>query len=394
MPVWHERTRTLRREGKVKVIGITQEQHADRCLLFARWKGIDFPILWDPFNMTGTQAVPRVTLIDEHGIVRATRASIATFEEDFVGKAFPKPAQAAPRAPRGKAGTLVEVAEAKEGSEAYRYFDALSAFLWPAGRDGERAKTDILAYAEAHPKDAAAQWRLGVVYRMRHESFERSLGDFQQAVNHWQAGLELDPSHYIYRRRLEQYGPLLTKPYPFYPWIPEARKALGKDAPTLVAEPTGTEMAGRAVLDPDAAGRPEPDSKGADRSIQDGLRIEATVVYMATRKGRLAARVHLHLIPAGNRVLLWDAQAPVYVHVEPLESSFTFDSNTQVARLRGTDPAEEIATLDFEAQFEPGKAEDIEFDGYILYRARTEPRGPSRLIRQDFRRLTLPRPGK
>lgn len=394
MPVWHERTKKLRAAGKVTVIGVAQEQHADRCLLFARWKGIDFPILWDPFNMTGTKVVPRVTLIDEHGIVRATRASIASFEEDFVGETFPKPDKPVPRVPKGKPGTLVDVTLAEKGSPAYAYFDALSAFLWPAGRDGEQAKLAVAAYAEANPEDAAAQWRLGVVYRMRHDSFERTLGDFQHAVDQWRTGVELDPSHYIYRRRVEQYGPLLTKPYPFYPWIPEARKALGAKAPSLVAEPTGTEMAGRRVLDPDAAGLPEPDTEKADRSIADGLRLEATVVYMATREGRLAARIHLHLIPAGNRVLLWDAAAPIHVHIEPPKGPYTLESNTHVTRVRGTDPAEEIATLDFEAQFQPGKAEAIEFDGYVLYRARTAPGAPSRLLLQSFRRLQLPPPGR
>ena len=394
MPVWHARTQKLRDEGKLKVIGITQEQHADRCLLFARWKGFDWPILWDPFNLTSTKVVPRVTLIDEHGIVRATRASMATFEEEFVHKTFPKPDKAAPLAPKGKAGTLVQVARAKEGSPTYRYYDAMSALLWPRGRDGERAKTDLLTHAEANPKDAAAQWRLGVAYRMRHDSLERSLGDFQHAVDQWRLGIELDPSHYIYRRRLEQYGPLLTKPYPFYPWIPEARKALGAKAPPLRAEPTGSEMGGRVTLDPDRDGGKAPDTSKADKSVKDALRLEPTVVWMATRKGQLAARVHLHILPSGNRVMLWDGTAgPVIVYMEPPEGPFEFTSNRLEGTLHGKDPAEEIVEIDFEVQIEPGKKAWFEFSGYILYHARTEPRGASRQFLQRFE-LRLPGPNK
>ena len=52
MPVWHGLTKELVERGELVVIGITQEQHPDRCALFARWKGLDFPILWDPFNLT------------------------------------------------------------------------------------------------------------------------------------------------------------------------------------------------------------------------------------------------------------------------------------------------------------------------------------------------------
>ena len=57
MPVWHEATRALRESGDLTVIGITQEQHPERCGLFAQWKGIDWPILWDPFNLTEARAV-------------------------------------------------------------------------------------------------------------------------------------------------------------------------------------------------------------------------------------------------------------------------------------------------------------------------------------------------
>ncbi len=52
------------------MLGVTQEQHADRCRLFAQWKQFGWPILHDPINLLEAPAVPIVVAIDEHGIVR------------------------------------------------------------------------------------------------------------------------------------------------------------------------------------------------------------------------------------------------------------------------------------------------------------------------------------
>ena len=57
-PVWHELTAPLRASGELVLVGITEEQHPDRCALFAQWQGFDWPILWDPFNLTRSAAVP------------------------------------------------------------------------------------------------------------------------------------------------------------------------------------------------------------------------------------------------------------------------------------------------------------------------------------------------
>ena len=44
MPVWHERTRAARESGRLKVVGLIQEQHPERRRLWARWQGVDWPI--------------------------------------------------------------------------------------------------------------------------------------------------------------------------------------------------------------------------------------------------------------------------------------------------------------------------------------------------------------
>ncbi|MCA8970600.1 MAG: hypothetical protein KDC95_12475, partial [Planctomycetes bacterium] len=70
--------------------------------------------------------------------------------------------------------------------------------------------------------------------------------DFQAAIDAWARAIDASPSNYIYRRRIQQYGPRLDKPYPFYDWIAEARDALrkrGAVVPNLVVEPEGSELA-------------------------------------------------------------------------------------------------------------------------------------------------------
>ena len=51
---------------------------------------------------------------------------------------------------------------------------------------------------------------------MRHDSGFRRIGDFANAVNAWSQARNADPNQCIWRRRLQQYGPRLAKPYPFY----------------------------------------------------------------------------------------------------------------------------------------------------------------------------------
>ena len=103
---------------------------------------------------------------------------------------------------------------------------------------------------------------------MRHESSGRRPGDFQAAVDAWGRALELDPNQYIWRRRIEQYGPRLSKPYAFYDWVAQARAEIsgrGETPIPLAVEPYGSELAGpgRDVW-PDGTGPAEPDPERSD----------------------------------------------------------------------------------------------------------------------------------
>ena len=70
MPGWHKATSELQKSGKIKTIGIVEEQHPDRARLFMQWKEMDWPILIDPLNLLEVSGVPITIFIDEDGIIR------------------------------------------------------------------------------------------------------------------------------------------------------------------------------------------------------------------------------------------------------------------------------------------------------------------------------------
>ena len=130
------------KQGRLVLLGVTQEQHADRCRLFAQWKRFDWPILHDPINLLEAPAVPIVVAIDEHGIVRAVRPRPETFAAEFLDKTFAD--DAPPGAPRSAGppdpASLRRKAEANPGAGAWRAVgDALT--IWGGAeraRPGDR----------------------------------------------------------------------------------------------------------------------------------------------------------------------------------------------------------------------------------------------------------------
>ena len=251
MPVWHDSTRQLVKDGKVVVLGVTQEQHPERCRLFAQWKGFDWPILHDPINVLESSAVPLVVAIDEHGIVRSVRPRPDTFEKDFVGKAFaddpaakPNPVRYGPTHPPAFDKLTIAAKDADTAAGRRALGDALA--LWGGEKRLNEAVAAYAAAVKRDPKDAPAFFRLGVCLRRRSETATREPDDFRTAVVAWGTALELDPNQYIWRRRIQQYGPRLDKPYPFYDWVPEAEAAIRKRGETpveLPVRPDGAEIA-------------------------------------------------------------------------------------------------------------------------------------------------------
>jgi len=389
VPVWHDRTREWVKQGRLALLGVTQEQHADRCRIFAQWKRFDWPILHDPINILEAPGVPIVVAIDEHGIVRAVSPHPETFPAEFLDRVF------ADDAPPGAARLpgrpdLVELrrrAEAKGDAASWRALgDSLS--LW-AGAD--RVDDAIDAYAQAirqDPSDKNAQFRLGVAYRVRHESSRRRTGDFQAAVDAWGRALELDPNQYIWRRRIEQYGPRLTKPYAFYDWVAQARAEIsrrGEMPISLAEEPYGSELAGPgrdpsgptpAVVEPDPNGRIRRDK---ERLIE----AEVVVVPARLRQGQ-AARVHLIFRPAPGRQSHWNNEStPLRVWVSAPEGWSVGPQLLEAAQAQGAE-SDEPRRLDFEVKPASTARGTFELRAYALYNTCEQAGGQCLFLRQDL----------
>jgi len=389
VPVWHEATREWVKQGRLVLLGVDQEQHADRCRLFAQWKRFDWPILHDPIDLLAAPFVPIVVAIDEHGIVRAVRPRPETFKAEFLDKTFVD--DAPPFAPRSSGppdpASLRRRAEANHDAGAWRAVgDALT--IWGGA---VRVDEAIDAYANAlalDPSDGNAWFRLGVARRMRHESAARRPGDFQAAVDAWSHALELDPNQYIWRRRIEQYGSRLTKPYSFYDWVVQARAEIsrrGKTPVSLVVEPYGSELAGpvREVLS-EAAASVEPDPKGQIHRDEQRL-IEAEVVVVPSRVGPgRAARVHLAFRPNAARAGHWNNEStPLRVWIGGAEG-WTISARLLEAPPSERPESDETRRLDFEVKAPPTATGKTRLAAYALYNACEEAGGRCLFLRQDL----------
>jgi len=324
VPAWDAKTKEWVRRGKLIVLGITQEQHADRCRLLAQWRQLGWPILHDPINLMQVTGVPIEVAIDEHGIVRSLQPNLETLEREFLDRTFAADGAAPPAGPREATrpdlAALRRLAERDGSCPAWRDLgDALALWAGPDGLDEA-----IHAYTEAlraKPDDGDAHFRLGVCYRMRSESQHPLPGDFQTAVDHWMTARALEPNRYIWRRRVEQYGPRLSKPYPFYDWVPTAEReirARGEQPIELKVWPTGSEIAGpirSGETSPGDVQPPDPEGRIA-RDTQGLVQTEVTVVPPRVKPGE-AVRVYITLCPNETRQARWsDENEPLRVWMD------------------------------------------------------------------------------
>lgn len=303
------------------MVGIVEEQHPDRARLFMQWKQMDWPVLVDSLNLLGVSVVPITVAIDEHGIVRAINPRKETIHEDFLAKTFEAPATSA-AIPTSQPPSRVGPAPAAGASaDAWRKHGK-ELFLWA----GQRAVGDAIQAFErasrAKVNHGATEFRLGVAYRARYDSATRQPGDFRTAVEYWQRALSIDPNQYIWRRRIQQYGPRLGKPYPFYDWVPAARAAIrerGESPVALNVEPAGAEFALPVkAFEAEDVSRPEPDPRGRiHRDRGELIQMEALTVPTAIGPGE-TTRAHVVLRPNLARKAHWNNEvADVVVWVNP-----------------------------------------------------------------------------
>ena len=307
------------------ILGIAQEQHPDRCRLFAQWHKLNWPILHDPINVMQVRGVPIEVAIDEHGIVRSIRPDLKTFEEEFLDKTFAPKGEKWPskseKATRPDMAALRRRAEQSRSSDAWRQLgDTL--VLW----GGPASVNDAIdAYTQAiqiKSEDGDAHFRLGVCYHIRHESKQQLPTDFQTAVDHWTKARQIEPNQYIWRRRIEQYGPRATKPYPFYDWFQAAAsdiRARGEQPVELRISPTESEIADPgSSLDNEQLDVKPPDPQG--RILRDEQRLisaEVTVIPPRIKPGE-TVRVHVTLRPDNKLKAHWNNETqPPKLWIDP-----------------------------------------------------------------------------
>ncbi len=391
VPGWHEATKELQQQGRLQVAGIIEEQHPDRCRLFMQWKQMGWPILVDSLNLLGVEVVPVTVAIDEYGIIRRINIPLkeaAAFARDFANRKYEPPAGYEPSPAALADLERLRPPAGDETADTWRaHGDAV--FLWT---DSRRISEAVAAYEKAvklSPQDARSHFRLGVAYRKRYDSDERRPEDFQLAVGHWRRALELNPNQYIWRRRIQQYGPRLEKPYPFYDWVEAARKeiqARGETPVALSVEPSEAEFA-KPLQDFDSApnGRQEPDPKGLiHRDKGEFVLVETTVVPDTIAPGA-TTRFHVVFRPKARRKAHWNNEAHDLVLWLTAPEGWILNSRYFTFPNPSQTISREVRRLEFEAKSPKDAVTGrVRIPGYVLYYVCEDVTGTCLYRRQDL----------
>ena len=402
VPGWHAATREAQEAGRLSLLGIVLEQHPERARLFMQWQEMPWRLLHDPFNLLALPYVPLTLAIDEWGMIRAAQpqlARAAEFIERFVAADLAPPA--APPTFQTRApdiATLQEVASADGNAAAWAEL-GVQLTLWR----GEAALSEALAAGEralSLPAGERAQthFQQGVVYRMRHDSAAAAPDDFQSAVRHWSAALQQEPNNYIWRRRIQQYGPRLAKPYSFYDWVPQARREIRErreEPRVLSVEPGGAEFAypadefasqGLAASQGVTARNGQmaaPDAEARILRDEELIQLQWVAVPPSVIPGE-ALRVHFLLQPQDEAH--WNNESePLALVLEEAPSGWQWETR----RLWGDLPAEPTSSEARHLEVEIRAPEEaapgpVALRGYALYYVCADASGVCLYLRQDF----------
>ena len=311
MPVWHEQIQKLNSDS-LAVVGVVQEQHAERTRLYKQWKQYDFPIAQDPFTKLGMTGVPLFVGIDENGVVRKTSMRPNDLAK-FVGQ----------KVAENDSPAAVEATPSQPGDQQLLFSKDRRAGI-------DAAIEQYTAALKMNPSNGAVAFRLGVAYRMRYDEFSYADADFDAASKYWTLALASNPNQYIWRRRIEQYGPRLQKPYPFYDWVDQAKKeitARGETPVELTVPLTRSELAGRSKL-PSAGSKTSPDRDGKiTRDLAEHVTIQQTVVPSFIKPGK-SGTVHFTLTLNDPSKAKWNNEAaPLEIWIESDEAAISASTN-------------------------------------------------------------------
>jgi TPR repeat len=388
--VWHAATKELRRQDKVEVVAIVQDQHPDRDRLFLQWKQVDWPVLADPLNLLNLETVPITLAIDEYGIVRFTELPMSaakTIERTFLNQTY-APSKAPVQA-RPDLHALAGVPR-RSAADALDYGDAVA--VWGGA---VQISESIEAYRQAvrlEPNNARAHFRLGSALRQRYDSPARRAADFQDAVTEWDRALELEPNRYIWRRRAQQYGPRPETPYDLFDWIPKARAEIAARGDTplpLLVEPGESELTSAVATASSANGNPtkphEPDPQGRlKRDRGEFIALDAAVAPLNVKPGT-DARVHLAFRPNLEHKAHWNNSVePLTVWLK-LPPGWIADRAPIVVPNATTEVSQETRTAQFQVRI-PGDARSgpAKLAGYATYYVCEDVRGVCVYRRRDI----------
>lgn len=348
-----------------------------------------WPILVDSLNLLKVEAVPRTIAIDEHGIVREIRLLLD--ETDEFRNGFMKTEVEAPGEARFQTVPSDWQAPEAPGADAAADDWRRVGDLIVLSNDLPQIDRAVDAYrrvVELEPSDGWAKFRLGVALRKRHDSEQRRSGDFQAAVDAWKAALDLDPNQYIWRRRIQQYGPRLDKPYPFYDWVPTARQEIAvreEEPPPLIVEPGGAEFAQPQTEIQAAVEREQPDAAGRVYRDEGELIALETVLAPSSIEPGEATRLHVEFRPRPEVKAHWNNEVEgVEVWLNPADGC---ELETQYQQLPLPEGVVSLETRKAEYEIRCGEeasAGDRELAGYALYYVCEDVSGTCLYRRQDF----------
>jgi hypothetical protein len=352
VPVWHAKTKELVKAGKLQSLGIVEEQHPDRAALYMQWQQMAWPVLADPFNLLGVKVVPITFLVDSSGIIRFRNPSEEEFES-FLSASYPH--------------TVVE-------GRDLSFDESL-----------EAREKEVLA----SPKSPVANFQFGVALRRRFDSGARHDADFLKAIDSWRKALALQPDLYIWRRRIQQYGPRLDKPYSFYDWVNQAREELqirGEEPLPLSAEPRGSEFAYPSrEKEVERAKVKHPDPDGKVPLDEEQFVTTSVVIVPSTKKEDHAIRVHLRFKPSKLQAVHWTNDAGnVSFHFQATEGVTIHDQQGPGAVPAVPATAEE-RVIEFEVRAHKGEKLPAEIEGSAYYFVCEGTEGVCRFLRKPIK---------
>lgn len=382
MPVWHATIKKLAPEN-LAVLGVVQEQHSERTKLYKQWKQYDFPIAQDSVTKLGAAVVPIFIGIDEYGIVRSTKLRPNGLAK-FLETKFDAPENAAPV--MGKETNYAKLAEEDSTVENLCMFGDQEMLFRDS--DAKSYENAIAAYQSALKKDpdnGTIMFRLGAAYRQRYDEYSHDDADFDMASKYWTMALESNPRQYIWRRRIEQYGPRLQKPYPFYDWVDTAIadiKQRGEVPVELTVKLTQSELAGRSKPDYSNSEKKPESTEKIKRDLGEFVSIESTIVPGFVKPGK-PATVHLRFVPSGAK---WNNEStPLTVWIESKSAKLS----DQLMTFDNPDRPDSKENRSFEFDLVIGNDDENHIEGFALYNVCSED-GVCMVRRQDFK-ITIPR---